>query len=98
MDLDNLASAQEEMRERWADKRKNPKTGRLTCSEYVEADEIREMAERTDLVCLYCKVNPTRSNRRTGEVMPCGTCKSRLYYVKKKNPGVRLRPFSLEIV
>lgn len=58
-----------------------------------EKQEIKELCKRTDLVCIYCKKNSTKANRKTGEVMPCKICAGRQNQLKSKY-GLNLHAYA----
>jgi hypothetical protein len=82
MGIDNdLASRQEEMRERWADKRRHPKSWRLISSDAGELTDINKVLNK-GVRCRICRKNVARVSKRTGEIMPCNSCRNKKYLAK----------------
>lgn len=92
MNFSKLADDQAEMRERWSSRRRNPVTRKLASADAVEAIEVKQVAEKKDLICHFCKKNPTSAAKRTGEVKPCPSCITKHYYLKRTY-GITLRQY-----
>lgn len=39
-----------------------------------ERKEIEEICSRTDLICPYCRTNPSKASKRNGIILPCQKC------------------------
>ena len=59
--------------------------------ELIEKREIAALVKRTDLVCPYCEEQPTKANKRTGELLPCKRCYNKRIQLFRY--GLTLRDF-----